>query len=302
VAANSSLRRALKRAFHPLLDQPAYRLVQALAKAWDIRSGNWTEPELDLLRLGVREGDTVLDIGANYGLYSYHFSRAVGTSGRVISFEPVPGTSATLGIVARLLSLGNVDIVTKGCGEETTRMVFEVPVQSSGAVAAGQAYIGRRNDNHPGKDEQVRWSGTEQVWCEVVRLDEFLPPLADLSFVKCDIEGAELFAFRGGEETISRHLPSVICEINPWFLEGFGIGLEELTGFFIDKGYRLFRYRESDGRKRLQSVRPDEILEDNYVFLHPRRIDRFSALLGRHEQEHRHENTRPWHRGEVPSE
>ncbi len=253
--------------------------MQALAKAWDIRSGGWTEPELDLLDLGVRKGDTVLDIGANYGLYSYHFSRAVGASGRVIAFEPVPGTSATLEIVARLLSLGNVDIVTKGCGETTSRMVFEVPLQSSGAVAAGQAYIGLRNDDHPGKDGQVRWSGTEPVWCDVVRLDEFLPPLVDLSFVKCDIEGAELFAFRGGDEIISTHLPSVVCEINPWFLDGFGVGLEELTGFFFDKGYRLFRYLEFEGRKVLQPVPTDAIVEDNYVFLHPRRIDRFAALL-----------------------
>jgi FkbM family methyltransferase len=260
---------------YPLVPEWTYRRFQAAAKAWDIRVGHWREPELDLIPLGVREGDTVLDIGANFGVYCYHFSRAVGRSGRVLAFEPMPETSATLGLVVRLLGLSNVQVVPRGCADETARVPFEVPVQASGAFAAGQAYIGLRNDDHPGREQQVRWSATTRVLCDVVRLDDFLPELSDLSFIKCDIEGAELFAFRGAAKTISRHLPSVICEINPWFLDGFGIDVEALTAFFFDKGYGLYRY--VDGRLTPQSS--SDVVEDNYVFLHPSRIHAFAPLL-----------------------
>jgi FkbM family methyltransferase len=273
MGANSSIRRAAKRLLHPFASGSTYRLFQAAAKAWDIRNGHWTEPELDLVRLGAREGDTVLDVGANFGLYCYHFSRAVGPSGRVLAFEPVPETSATLDLVVRLLRLENVRVVPKGCADEAGRLPFEVPLQSSGALAAGQAYIGRRNDDHPGRERQVRWSGTRRVDCEVVRLDDFLPELSDLSFIKCDIEGAELFAFRGAEKTIAHHAPTVVCEINPWFLEGFGIDPDALTGFFFEKDYRLYRYVEG----RLVPQRAIEIVEDNYVFLHPRRSGAFAS-------------------------
>jgi FkbM family methyltransferase len=264
---------------HPLLNETTYGIFQALAKAWDIRRRNWWEPEIDLVRLGVREGDTVLDIGANYGLYCYHFSRAVGPTGRVLAFEPVPATSSTLRLVSRLLRLRNVEIIPKGCGDETARVAFEVPLQSSGAFSAGQAFLAGRKDDHPGWEEQVRWTGTERVFCEVVRLDDFLPELSNLPWIKCDVEGAELFAFRGARSTIARHRPSVICEINPWYLDGFGVRLDELTSFFFDQDYRLYRYVDGGERDRLVSVAVEDVVEDNYVFIHPTRLDPFTRLL-----------------------
>jgi hypothetical protein len=154
-----------------------------------------------------------------------------------------------------------------------------VPVQTSGAFAAGQAYIGGRRDDREGKEQQVRWAGTREVVCEVVKLDDFLPEVESLSLIKCDIEGAELPAFRGAKKMIAKHLPSVICEINPWFLEGFGIRLDELLAFFSEQGYGLYHYGTEAGRGRLNPVEADQVVEDNYIFIHPSRLSRFSSLL-----------------------
>jgi FkbM family methyltransferase len=279
MGANSAARRLLKRLLYPVLNEHTYLYMQAVSKAWDIRAGKWSEPELDLIRYALAPGETALDLGANYGLYSYHLSRRVGREGRVYAFEPVPFTHRTLAVVARLLRLSNVEVVPKGCSDRAGQITFTVPVQTSGAMAAGLAYIGGRNDDRAGKEVQVRWASTRDVTAEVVALDEFLPPLERLTLVKCDIEGAELFAFRGAERTIERHLPSVICEINPWYLEGFGVRLEELTGFFFEKGYELYHYRNDEGRGRLRPVTTDEVVEDNYAFIHPTRRERFAALL-----------------------
>jgi FkbM family methyltransferase len=199
----------------------------------------------------------------------------VGETGRVLAFEPLPGTSATLRLEVRMLRLGNVEVFPVGCAEETGRKRFEVPVQSSGALATGQAYIASRRDDHPGKETQVRWSETRSAVCDVVRLDEILPAGGNVSFIKCDIEGAELFAFRGAAGIISRNLPTILCEINPWFLEGFGIDPASLTGFFFEKGYELYRYAEG----RLSVHSPAELVEDNYLFVHPDRRERFSTLV-----------------------
>jgi FkbM family methyltransferase len=279
MGANSAARRLLKRMLYPVLNEHTYKYIQALSKAWDIRSGKWSEPELDLIPLAVRPGETVLDIGANYGVYSYHLSRAVGSSGRVYAFEPVPFTFATLQLVARILRFHNVGLLEKGCSDKGGEITFAVPVQPSGAIAAGQAFVGRRNDDRAGKEKQVRWSGTRNIVCEVITLDEFLPQPAELSFIKCDIEGAELFAFRGAEKLITSHLPTVVCEINPWFLEGFGVRLEELTDFFFSKGYGLYFYDTERGNRQLKAVGLNDVVEDNFVFIHPRRRDRFAALL-----------------------
>lgn len=280
MAANSATRRLLKRILFPVINNRNYQYIQGLSKALDIRNGSWAEPELDLIPFAVREGETALDIGANYGLYSYHLSHAVGSSGWIYAFEPLPFTHSTLCLVAKILRFRNVTIFPKGCSDTTGKIAFTVPVQTSGAVAAGQAYIAGRNDDREGKDEQVRWERTQDVICDIVALDQFLPQIDQLSFIKCDIEGAELLAFRGAEKMIERHRPSVVCEINPWFLGGFGIRLEELTGFFFDKGYSLYQYRVDDRRGRLHAVEVEDVIEDNYVFIHPTRRERFNALLG----------------------
>lgn len=278
MGANSAARRLVKKALYPVLNEHTYVYFQALAKAWDIRKGKWSEPELDLIPPGVRAGETALDVGANYGLYSYHLSRAGGV--RVYAFEPVPFTFRTLAMVAWLLRFRNVELVEKGCSDRAGQISFTVPVQASGAMAAGQAYIGGRDDTRAGRERQVRWAATRDVTAEVVALDEFLPRVESLSLIKCDIEGAELLCFRGAERLIGEHLPTVICEINPWFLEGFGIRLEELLGFFDERGYKIYRYVEEGARRRLREVAAGEVEEDNYVFIHPSRLERFKEFLG----------------------
>lgn len=291
MGANSLPRRVLKKILHPLFNDRSYTYVQAASKALDIRSGSWSEPEIDLLAGAVRKGETVFDIGANYGLYSYHLSALVGDAGKVYAFEPIPFTFNGLKLVSKILRFRNVELNEKGCSNEKGQVTFSVPVQQSGAFSPGQAYIGSRNDEHSGREkfdagnfhttyeQQVRWSETRDVTCGVIALDEFLPAVQNLSLIKIDIEGAELLAFRGAERLISKHLPSVICEINPYFLEGFGVKLNELTDFFFEKGYRLYFYDTKGENKFLRKVKVEEVVEDNYIFIHPTRLDRFSAFL-----------------------
>jgi FkbM family methyltransferase len=278
--ADSLARRLAKRALYPLMNESVYSYVQAAAKALDIRRGAWTEPELDLLPLALRPGESALDIGANFGLYTYHLARILGPSGQVFAFEPIPFTFQTLQKVARLLGLTRgVYLFSKGCGEAPGELVFSLPVQDSGAISAGLAHLGSRNDAREGKSQHARYQQYREVRCPVVRIDEELPGISP-ALLKCDIEGADLFALRGAVKTIERSFPVVICEINPWFLEGFGLSVPDLLTFFYTRDYSLYRYDEiSPGQRRLVEVRPGQVVEDNYVFVHPSRRDRLAPLL-----------------------
>jgi FkbM family methyltransferase len=277
VAADSPLRRIAKRVLHPLLNERTYRYLQAGAMAWDIRRGTWAEPELQLIPALVRPGDTVLDVGANYGIYSYHLGRAVGPTGRVYAFEPIPFTAATFELVARLLRFRNVTLFKEGAGDRNGEVSFEMPIQASGALTAGQAHLGGRDDERPGKERHHRYPTTRPVVCKLVRIDDRLPDAREVSFLKADIEGSELFAFRGAARLIDQHRPTVLCEINTWFLQGFGIPLADLLGFFSDRGYRA--YRLDQPRRKLLPVDIGPDTEDNFLFVHPHRRDRLAAWL-----------------------
>jgi FkbM family methyltransferase len=267
----------VKRVVGPLLDEDRYSYIQCAAKAWDIWRGTWSEPELDVARAAVRTGDVVLDVGANFGLYSYHLSRAVGPAGRVYAFEPVPFTNKTLRRVARVLSLDNVEVVAKGCSDTNERITFSVPLAPMGTLSAGMAFIGTRSHEHDGKETQVRWHATREFVGEVVRLDDFLPEQHDVSFFKIDIEGAEPMAFAGAMRLLERHRPTLVVEINPFYLRGFGKTLPDLIDPLFALDYRMYRY--DDTRRGLVDVSRPDVVEDNYVFVHPRRRDRLVGIL-----------------------
>jgi FkbM family methyltransferase len=275
MGANSFLRRIVKKAIHPFLSENYYIKIQAASQARDISSGNWFEPEIELLKYAVKQGDSVLDLGANFGQYAFYLSKAVGETGRVYSFEPIPYTFQTCCLVLEKLGIKNAEIINKGCGNENNKITFSIPLQESGAFAAGQSYIGTRNDEHEGKEKQVRWQGTKDIECEIIRIDDFLPNLANLSLIKADVEGAELFAFQGAEKLIDKYLPTIICEINPWFLDGFGVKLNDLTDLFFSKGYKMFFYKDG----KLSEIKVEDVVEDNYVFIHPTNFSKFSELI-----------------------
>src|SRR5438874_732212 len=105
MGANSSLRRVAKRLLRPLTNDFIYSRLQTVAMAWDIRRGNWSEPELKLIPYALRPGESALDVGANFGFFSYHLSRAAGPQGKVFGFEPIPFTFGVLSNIRRLLGM-----------------------------------------------------------------------------------------------------------------------------------------------------------------------------------------------------
>jgi FkbM family methyltransferase len=268
-------RRRVKSLLRPLVGGRAYGALHGAAKAWDIRTGRWSEPELAVVPHLLRPGETAIDVGANFGLWTYHLSRVVGPSGRVWAIEPVPFAVGALRRVVQLLRLGNVEILDRGLSDSPGSVTFVLPLQESGAINAGLAHIGGRDDARAGAAEHVPSAGRREVVCEVVRLDD-VGVTGDVAFLKCDIEGAELAALRGGERLLREHAPTLLLEVDPWFLEGYGLAPADVFAFLAGLGYGPPR-RLVDGC--LRAVSGAEAT-GNLLVAHPRRADRLAPLQG----------------------
>src|SRR5262245_21133225 len=48
----------------------------------------WFEKEMDFLRHWLKPGMTVIDLGANVGVYSLPMAKLVGATGQVFAYEP----------------------------------------------------------------------------------------------------------------------------------------------------------------------------------------------------------------------
>src|SRR5208283_897383 len=88
------------------------------------RAGLMGAPERAALAALARPGMTVLDIGANLGLYSLLLARSVGPSGRVIAFEPDPDLCALLRANCAANGLANVEAHNMALGAAPGRMIL----------------------------------------------------------------------------------------------------------------------------------------------------------------------------------
>ncbi|SFV00536.1 FkbM family methyltransferase [Bradyrhizobium arachidis] len=67
-------------------------------------------PLKTLMRLDLK-GATVIDIGANKGIYSFWLARAVGPSGKVLAFEPQPEMIRYIQRRKQCFGLANVETI-----------------------------------------------------------------------------------------------------------------------------------------------------------------------------------------------
>lgn len=76
---------------------------------WQVWAFGAYEPHLsDLMADLVNAGDTVLDLGANFGAHAIHLAHAVGPFGRVIAIEAAQDLNERLAANVVLNQLTNV--------------------------------------------------------------------------------------------------------------------------------------------------------------------------------------------------
>jgi len=87
-----------------------------------------------------------------------------------------------------------------------------------------------------------------------------------VDFIKCDVEGAELFVFRGAKETIATYKPIIFTEMLRKWAKKFDYHPNEIISLFNGLGYRCFSIR--NGFLSELSYMDDSTVETNFFFLH----------------------------------
>ncbi|MGH7087271.1 MAG: FkbM family methyltransferase [Stellaceae bacterium] len=172
--------------------------------------------EMDFLpafRRFLRPGSVVLDIGANFGLYTAAAASFVKDCGRLYAFEANPHTFAVLRrtlYANRLSHNPNIVAVNALVGEVSGRGTLYYSPEALGGASATD--IGQ-------------WGAEgRSVEVERIAIDDFLPPDLPVDLVKIDVEGHEPYVLRGMRRTIRRS-PRIRI-----FLEFFDGFLAHTTG------------------------------------------------------------------------
>lgn len=215
-----------------------------------------------IMRL-ISPGDSVIDIGANMGWYSINIAKTYPSS-KIYAFEPIPKTYEFLENNIRLNHVQNIAAHHFGLSNERKDLVFYFYPEGSGN--ASSANLSERSD-------------AELVTCHVERLDDFVKTNnLNVDFIKCDVEGAELFAFLGAKETLQRDKPIVFTEMLRKWAAKFKYHPNEIIALFASLGYRCF-YADGATLKELAEM-TDETVETNFFFLHSEKhASQISTLL-----------------------
>lgn len=165
-------------------------------------TGSYEPGELAFLRSIIRSGETVMDVGANIGVFALVMAKAVGSSGRVIAIEPHPENLGRLRANMRLSEATNIDIVEAAVGAKPDTGVLE----SASDHALAHMTIKTVADGQTAADTVVAILTLDEVW------HRHGNPV--VTCIKLDIEGCEVPALHGASELLKTHRPVLLVEAN----------------------------------------------------------------------------------------
>lgn len=156
--------------------------------------------EIALMRRLCKPGDTMIDVGANVGLYTAIAGLAVGPAGRVLAFEPEPESFSFLQKTVAANKLTNTLLSQLAASNENCQMQLFTSSANCG--------------------DHRMYSNSNADGCTVVRtvrLDDFLQveKVTEVDVIKIDVQGFEGHVIYGMEQTIRRS-PRVCILMEFW--------------------------------------------------------------------------------------
>ncbi len=211
----------------------------------------------------VGPGAVCLDVGAEYGLYTWTLAGLVGRSGHVHAVEPQPGPSAFVDTTRRLLGAGNVTVHRTALGAAAGGGVLALPRRGLLPVH-GRAFL---TTGASGLGSNAEFAHHDDVPVPVTTLDDLVADLAldRLDLVKADIEGAEARLLQGARTTLATLRPVLMLELEDRHLARFGATVAEIVDALGADGYAARTWdrargwvprRPDDGRRNVLFV-PD---------------------------------------------
>ncbi|MCA9884224.1 MAG: FkbM family methyltransferase [Anaerolineae bacterium] len=186
-------------------------------------SGVYQPALVNALRPYAVPGAYCMDVGSNIGFFAMDFAAQVGPEGQVAAFEANPALVERIQTVVEINHYGHVQIIPQAVfhtsGQEVTFYVSK--------------YEGKSSLSADLVTERL-----SEVTVTTITIDDFIVQQGwqRLDVIKMDIEGADVDALIGAEQSIRRFRPVIAFE----FKRGADPDrLAQLQAIFAEAGYTL---------------------------------------------------------------
>ncbi|BDB67093.1 hypothetical protein Hc94105_1304 [Helicobacter cinaedi] len=203
----------------------------------------------------VKDEYVIFDVGGNIGWYSIALAKAKRNL-IIHAFEPIPSTYEQFVANAQYngvqITINNCALFDKQCD-----LKFYVYEQDFGNASA--------TIMHEEKDNK-------EIICKTTTLDMYAKEqnLTRLDFIKCDIEGAEFFALKGGLKTLEQYKPILFVEMLRKWAGKYNYHPNDIIDLLGSLGYMCYFvcHRESTLKLTRLEKMTEETRETNFFFLH----------------------------------
>jgi FkbM family methyltransferase len=175
--------------------------------------------ERELFRQLIKPGMTVVDVGANIGVYTRYFSRLTGPSGQVHAFEPAPLNFQRLR--SNVGGLPNVTLNQTAVGSARATLKLFVSTEL--------------NVDHRTFDSG---DGRSSVDVPATSLDAYFETGQSVDLMKIDVQGFEMSVLEGARRVFEDNPGLVLLlEFWPYGLAQASVSSADLLGFIATLGF-----------------------------------------------------------------
>jgi FkbM family methyltransferase len=144
-------------------------------------------------------GGWAIDVGANVGVFTVSIGQSLRTGAKLIAVEPLQDNIDRLRRHLQQSDIADVSIVKAAVGASPGRAVLMQTPDAAYSSLAGNASVGS-------KGVEVAVTTLDDIW------ESHGSP--DVTFVKIDIEGAEVEALKGARRMLAALRPELLIEID----------------------------------------------------------------------------------------
>jgi len=196
---------------------------------WDLVEGREHETKVtDAFVKNIKEGDTVIDVGANIGEFSLIASKKVGLKGKIISIEPLKQAAIWLEKNYSLNGFSNYEILEKAMGSKTGTMTLYKKSESSETGILD-----------PEITEKELLSSGKII---VDTIDNLISSrnIGTVEMLKIDVEGYEYEVLCGCKDSFKgKKIKKIICEIHSSYLEKKGLDEKMIYSLLKENGFSI---------------------------------------------------------------
>lgn len=190
----------------------------------------------DLFERVIKEGDVVVDLGANIGYFSLLAAKLVGSKGRVFSFEPEPKNFSYLKKNIEINNYNQVSAFQKAVSNKNGKTKLYICDYDTGHHTINQ---------YEGVEAYSRGRETKKhfIDIETITLDDFFKGKEEkIDVIKIDVEGAEMLALLGMDRILKENKNiKMFVEFFPLLIEKMrSFPKEFLRKIFEDYGFSIY--------------------------------------------------------------